>query len=52
MKSDRLDLRITKAEKGRIIRGAKKARQSMASFVITAALEKVDAVLGLGSFAK
>ncbi len=47
MKSDRLDLRITKPEKARIIRGAKKSRQSMASFVKTAALAKADAILGV-----
>ena len=52
MKSGRLDLRLTKAEKIRIIKGAKKVRQSMAAFTITAVLEKSDAVLGLGSYAK
>lgn len=47
MKSDRLDLRISKTEKNSIIKAAKKTRQSMAAFVITAALERVDAILGV-----
>ncbi len=52
MKLARMDMKLEPSEKAKIRRGAKKARQSMNAFVLAAALEKVDAVLQLGSYAK
>ena len=52
MKSDRLDLRMTKRQKAIILRGAKKAKQTMAAFVLSAAIGNAEAILGYGSYLK
>lgn len=47
MKSSRLELRVTSADKARIVKGAKKARLSITAFVELATKEKADAILGV-----